>query len=151
MSSTTLCIAPQIEILCLFCSLCTASIDKQLCHMAAGFEDSTVVLWSLNGYENYGRKPFQSFDDRLCQWSINNCNRILTDDLSDYESDEDVERNIETDCNESETENDRCSSSSSGFPRPSRRRKTGNKYKKRESIRVQWEKFAAKGCNENNL
>ncbi|CAO1443308.1 unnamed protein product [Diamesa serratosioi] len=70
-------------------SLCSVNLDKSMCHLAAGFEDSTIMLWSLNGYENYGRKPYQMFDDRLCKWSINNCNRYLTDDLSDYSSDDD--------------------------------------------------------------
>ncbi|CAO1439105.1 unnamed protein product [Diamesa tonsa] len=46
-------------------SLCSVNLDKSMCHLAAGFEDSTIMLWSLNGYENYGRKPYQMFDDRL--------------------------------------------------------------------------------------
>lgn len=136
-------------------SLCTASVDKQLCHMAAGFEDSTVVLWSLNGYENYGRKPFQSFDDRLCQWSINNCNRILTDDLSDYDSDDDVEANLKDACDE-ETDYEKCSSGNSNLnreprPRAARRRRCGNKYRRSNNIREQWKEFAAKSCSENSL
>lgn len=121
--------------------------------MAAGFEDSTVVLWSLNGYENYGRKPFLPFDDRLCQWSINNCNRILSDDLSDYESEEEVVTNLKSDDNEDETENDKCSRiSSSGGQRPQmRRRKPLNKYKRSTSLRDQWEDYTTKSCGENSL
>jgi hypothetical protein len=113
--------------------------------MAAGFEDSTVVLWSLNGYENYGRKPFQSFDDRLCQWSINNCNRTLTDDLSDFESDADVETNLKGACEEDEMETEKCSN------RLRRRRRVGNKYRRCAGVREQWEDFTAKSCSENNL
>ena len=113
--------------------------------MAAGFEDSTVVLWSLNGYENYGRKPFQSFDDRLCQWSINNCNRILTDDLSDFESDGDVETNLKGACGEEETETEKRSCGER------RRRRVGNKYRRCAGMRQQWEDFAANSCSENNL
>lgn len=114
-----------------------------------------MVLWSLNGYDNYGRKPFQSFDDRLCQWSINNCNRILTDDLSDYESDGEVETNLKDACDE-ETDYEKCSSSSSNLnretqPRLPRRRKIGNKYRRSANIREQWKDFAAKSCSENNL
>lgn len=119
--------------------------------MAAGFEDSTVVLWSLNGYENYGRKPFQSFDDRLCQWSINNCSRILTDDLSDYESEEEIETNLKEACDEDETDNAKGSTSSSRSQRRSRQRRVVNKYKRITTIREQWGEYAAKSCSENNL
>lgn len=132
-------------------SLCTASVDKQLCHIAAGFEDSTVVLWSLNGYENYGRKPFQSFDDRLCQWSINNCNRILTDDLSDYDSEDEIVKHLQDTCDEEETDNEKFSTSSNtNQPRQPRRRKVGNKYKRRTTMDSQWADYAAKSCSENN-
>lgn len=121
--------------------------------MAAGFEDSTVVLWSLNGYENYGRKPFLSFDDRLCQWSINNCNRILSDDLSDYESEEEVVTNLRKEFNDDETENDKLSNNSSNVTqRPQmRRQRPANKYKRSTNVREQWEDYAAKTCGENNL
>lgn len=125
--------------------------------MAAGLEDSTVVLWSLNGYENYGRKPFQSFDDRLCQWSINNCNRVLTDDLSDFESDEDIEDNLNDLPNESEIETERlrCSNGINrdfqSYARTFKKRKSGNKYRTKISMRKQWSDFNAKSCSENNL
>lgn len=136
-------------------SLCTASVDKQLCHMAAGFEDSNVVLWSLNGYENYGRKPFQSLDDRLCQWSINNINRTLTDDLSDCESEEELETNLIENLEEEETDYKKCSSNNSNRTHQGQERKTRrraeNKYKRSTSIRDQWTDYAAKSCSENNL
>lgn len=122
-------------------------MDKRLCHLAAGFEDSTIVLWSLNGNENYGRKPFQTFDDRLCQWSINNCNRILTDDLSDYEtSDEEIEQCLKEACGEEET-NDKSSIHSP----LAGRKKLGNKYRRTASVRQQWQDFSAKSCSENYL
>jgi hypothetical protein len=124
--------------------------------MAAGFEDSTVVLWSLNGYENFGRKPFQSFDDRLCQWSINNCNRILTDDLSDYESDEDIATNLKKACEEDETDNEKCSSSCSntnqqGATAMPRRRRVENKYRRSANVREQWHEYTEKSSSETNL
>lgn len=117
--------------------------------MAAGFEDSSVVLWSLNGYnENFGRKPFQSFDDRLCQWSINNCNRILTDDLSDYESEEEIVTNLKDASGEDETDMVGVGSTKA---RQRWRRRVGNKYKRPASIKQQWDDYAAKSCSENNL
>ncbi|KAG5673540.1 hypothetical protein PVAND_003580 [Polypedilum vanderplanki] len=138
-------------------SLCTASTDKQLCHLAAGFEDSTIVLWSINGFENCGHKPFQTFDDRLCQWSINNCNRTLTDDLSDYDtSDEEIERNLKhlMGMNEQEDDNNDDDSnlfSTSGLNRISRKRKIRNKYRRTISIRDQWKEYASKSSSENNF
>jgi hypothetical protein len=124
--------------------------------MAAGLEDSTVVLWSLNGYENYGRKPFQSFDDRLCQWSINNCNRVLTDDLSDFGSDEEIEDNLREslpDDNDTETERLSCSNGINREfqSRTYSRKKSGNKYRTKTSMRKQWSDYSAKSCSENNL
>lgn len=136
-------------VLFFYFSLCTASTDKKLCHLAAGFEDSTIVLWSINGFENYGHKPFQTFDDRLCQWSINNCNRMLTDDLSDYDSsDEEIEKNLREACGnvvgDDEIEDD-------SLAKMSRRRKCGNKYRRTISIREQWKEYTAKNSSENNL
>lgn len=136
---------------CKISSLCTASVDKSLCHMAAGLEDSTVVLWSLNGFENYGRKPFQSFDDRLCQWSINNCNRVLTDDLSDFGSDEEIEDNLRDDDYDDEKLL-RCSNGlNREFTSTRRKKNSGNKYRMKTSMRKQWNDYNAKSCSENNL
>lgn len=111
--------------------------------MAAGFEDSTIVLWSLNGYENYGRKPFQSLDDRLCQWSINNCNRMLSDDLSDYEDEDEVLSNLRDSTNEEEIE--------ASTSVQTKVRQVENRYKKRSNIGEQWTDYTSKGCSENNL
>lgn len=120
--------------------------------MAAGFEDSTLVLWSLNGCENYGRKPFQSFDDHLCQWSINNCNRTLTDDLSDYDSEEDVVMNLMDDLKEEETDEPLLSRNNSHQAQSRTTQfKVGNKYKRSAGIKELWSDFAAKSCSENNL
>lgn len=111
----------------------------------AGFEDSTIVLWSLNGSENYGRKPYRSFDDRLCPWSINNCDRTLTDDLSDCESDEEVATNLMSDL--SDDVEKLPGTSNSKQPR----RNHQNKYKRNSSIRQQWMEYSAKSCSENSL
>jgi hypothetical protein len=146
-----------VSLFCINFSLCAASTDKQLCHLAAGFEDSTIVLWSINGFENYGHKPFQTFDDRLCQWSINNCNRMLTDDLSDYDtSDEEIERNLKelaggASEQEDDDNNDDSNFSMASLSRMSRKRKIRNKYRRTISIRDQWREYAANNSSENNL
>lgn len=134
-------------------SLCTASVDKSMCHLAAGLEDSTVVLWSLNGYENYGRRPFQLVDDRLCQWSINNCNRVLTDDLSDFESEDEIEDSLSD--RQDHTDLPSCSNELKAKTQTNSkiggRRNTGNKYRRKVNVRKQWGDFLGKSCNENNL
>jgi hypothetical protein len=142
-------------------SLCSATTDKKMCHLAAGFEDSTIVLWSINGFENYGHKPFQTFDDRLCQWSINNCNRMLTDDLSDYDtSDDEIEKNLKEEDGEEEQEDSEFQGQADGggnifsmaaLGRMSRKRKTKNKYRRTISIRDQWKEYTANNSSENNL
>lgn len=122
-----------------------------MCHLAAGFEDSTIVLWSINGFDNYGHRPYQKFDDRQCQWSINNCNRMLTDDLSDYtSSDEEVEKNLRD--NEG-CEDDGREDHDGQQIYSVRKRKIGNrnKFQRTMSIREQWADFSAKSCAENNL
>lgn len=135
-------------------SLCTASTDKQLCHLAAGFEDSTIVLWSINGFDNYGHRPFQRFDDRQCQWSINNCNRLLTDDLSDYStSDEEIEeRNLGeweggAGCWGKVGDDEQMYTGAIG----KRKLFNVNKFHRKMSIKEQWTDFASKSCSENNL
>lgn len=134
-------------------SLCTASTDKQLCHLAAGFEDSTIVLWSINGFENYGHRPFQRFDDRQCQWSINNCNRMLTDDLSDYStSDDEIEMNLRgVEREDEDCDDERSCAGVQQFSGTVGKRKIRNKYQRTLSIREQWTNYASKSCSENNL
>lgn len=135
-------------------SLSAASVDKQLCHIAAGFEDSSIVLWSLNGYENYGRKPFQSFHDRLCKWSINNCNRTLSDDLSDYECDEEVEKSLKDDNEADSSDFETCSTSnlsSKADKSRSRKSRSANKYRKKKTIKERWDSYSAVSSSENNL
>lgn len=143
-----------------------------MCHLAAGFEDSTIMLWSLNGYENYGRKPYQMFDDRLCKWSINNCNRYLTDDLSDYSSDDEelvkdlrAAQEVEHDDDDfaSEADSDKCSTSqqpstthklgkyNDNSTTTTKRMKFSNKYKRSLTIRQQWNNYKFNSCSDNSL
>lgn len=159
------------------CSLCSVNLDKSMCHLAAGFEDSTIMLWSLNGYENYGRKPYQMFDDRLCKWSINNCNRYLTDDLSDYSSDDDelvkdlraaqeVEYDEDNEDDLTEVDTDICSTSqqqqqqttqhklgkyNDNRTTTTKRMKFSNKYKRSLTIRQMWNNYKFNSCSDNSL
>lgn len=48
--------------------------------MACGFEDSVVKLWQLNQSAIYGRKPFSTFSNSVCEWNLEHCNDISSDD-----------------------------------------------------------------------
>lgn len=136
------------------------NVDKSHCHLAGGFEDSSIVLWSLSSYENFGRKPYRTFDDRLCQWSINNCNRHLTDDLSDYSSDTDeedlcaVNYRIEQESEEEEGERqtEAGTDNTAGEPDSGRRKKVrfNNKYRRRLKLKDRWQKYTFRSCSENS-
>lgn len=140
-----------------------------MCHLAAGFEDSTIMLWSLNGYENYGRKPYQMFDDRLCKWSINNCNRYLTDDLSDYSSDDEelvkdlrAAQEVEHDDDEEDVDTEKSGqqqtthklgkfNNNNNDSTTTKRMKFSNKYKRSLTIRQQWNNYKFNSCSDNSL
>lgn len=64
------------------CRLSCGNIDENECHLACGFDDSTVRLWQLNQSTIYGRKPYASFRDRLCGWNLDH-NRTSDDDDDD--------------------------------------------------------------------
>lgn len=56
----------------------TADTDEGGCHLAAGFEDSTVVVWSTDRSVQCGRKPYAKSAFKSCDWSL--LNTELEDD-----------------------------------------------------------------------
>lgn len=65
--------------------LCAGDIDPNECHLACSFDDATIKLWQLNQSRIRGRKPFSPFSNRLCEWSLENCESSSSDDDSDRE------------------------------------------------------------------
>ncbi|XP_037037092.1 TAF5-like RNA polymerase II p300/CBP-associated factor-associated factor 65 kDa subunit 5L isoform X1 [Bradysia coprophila] len=63
--------------------LASATIDPAQCHLAGGFEDSTIQLFQLNRSTIGGRKPYMSITKRCCQWSLENSSEISSDDDDD--------------------------------------------------------------------
>uniref|UniRef100_A0A182NSK7 hypoxia-inducible factor-proline dioxygenase n=1 Tax=Anopheles dirus TaxID=7168 RepID=A0A182NSK7_9DIPT len=53
--------------------LTSLAIDPGCCHVASGFEDSTIMLWSTNRSTQLGRKPYACFRDRQCCWNVTSC------------------------------------------------------------------------------
>lgn len=105
-------------------------------------------MWSINGFDNYGHRPFQHFDDRHCHWSINNCNRMLTDDLSDYStSDDEIERNLKGIVSDYDGAGEEVNTGAIG----KRKIINSNKFRRTLSIKEQWADYTSKSCSENNL
>lgn len=141
----------MVLIIFLSFSLSSVNIDKNFCHLAAGFEDSKIVLWSLNSSENYGRKPYRLFEDRLCKWSINNCNRLLIDDFSDFSSDDEEFEgpNESRFANEGICEQDEKNDQASSSKR--KRMKSSARMKNQTSIRQKWQNYTFRSSSENSL
>lgn len=69
-------------------ALSCTDIDKNECHLACGFSDSTIKLWQLNQSIMRGRKPFSPFSNRLCEWCLDNCESSSSGSDSDGDADE---------------------------------------------------------------
>ncbi|XP_050068483.1 uncharacterized protein LOC126556948 [Anopheles maculipalpis] len=80
--------------------LTSMAIDPGCCHVASGFEDSTIMLWSTNRSTQMGRKPFASFRDRQCCWNVTTCDSRFSesDDSDGDEYGEDVVRGDDSEC-----------------------------------------------------
>ncbi|XP_063705048.1 transcription initiation factor TFIID subunit 5 [Culicoides brevitarsis] len=50
--------------------LCTGNLDAMNCHFACGLEDAGVMLWSSDGSEQAGRKPYGKSTTRQCGWHV---------------------------------------------------------------------------------
>ncbi|KAL5289190.1 hypothetical protein ACFFRR_009397 [Megaselia abdita] len=68
--------------------LTSGSIDKNECHLATGFNNSSIKIWQLNENQNFGRNMFTKVNQRLCQWEINN---IYESEEDEFETNEKVE------------------------------------------------------------
>lgn len=66
--------------------LTSADLDPNGCHIAAGFEDSVITLYSVKRNLYYGRKPYETFREKICLWNTGNCSR--SDESSSSSSDE---------------------------------------------------------------
>uniref|UniRef100_A0A182VS33 hypoxia-inducible factor-proline dioxygenase n=1 Tax=Anopheles minimus TaxID=112268 RepID=A0A182VS33_9DIPT len=76
--------------------LTSMAIDSGCCHVASGFEDTTIMLWSTNRSTQMGRKPYASFRDRQCCWNVTSCDsRFSESDESDDEYADGVNRRDE--------------------------------------------------------
>uniref|UniRef100_A0A336M040 CSON005522 protein n=1 Tax=Culicoides sonorensis TaxID=179676 RepID=A0A336M040_CULSO len=72
-------------------TLCTGNLDSNNCHFAAGFEDSTVMMWSSDQSCQTGRKPYGKSRTRECQWHVTSINHMEDDTSSDEDDLEKLE------------------------------------------------------------
>ncbi|KFB44148.1 hypothetical protein ZHAS_00011985 [Anopheles sinensis] len=70
--------------------LTSVAIDPGCCHVASGFEDSTIMLWSTSRSTQLGRKPYACVRDRQCSWNVTSCDSRFSEseDSDDEEGDE---------------------------------------------------------------
>lgn len=64
--------------------LTSGHIDKNECHLATGFNNSSIKIWQLNENQNFGRNLFTKVNQRFCPWEINN---IYKSDEEEFDSD----------------------------------------------------------------
>lgn len=69
--------------------LTSGHIDKNECHLAAGFNNSSVKIWQLDENQNLGKNLFTKVNQRLCPWETNN---IYEENEEEFSSDEDAEK-----------------------------------------------------------
>lgn len=70
--------------------LACADVDPLDCHLAAGFDDSTVKLWQINQSSMKGRKPYASHLRRMCTWNLDyDCLDLSSTDDDEDEDDAD--------------------------------------------------------------
>ncbi|XP_055613278.1 uncharacterized protein LOC129759781 [Uranotaenia lowii] len=59
--------------------LSAVAIDDKCCHLASGFEDATIMLWSVNRSTQIGRKPYAGLWDKVCCWNVTSCKNSFND------------------------------------------------------------------------
>lgn len=67
--------------------LSCCDVDPDECHLVCGFDEATIKLWQLNKSKMRGRKPYSSFSNRLCDWSLEDC-ESSSSSSSDIDSDD---------------------------------------------------------------
>lgn len=65
--------------------LTAVAIDSGSCHLASGFEDSSIMLWSVNRSTQIGRKPYAALRDRQCHWNVTACDSSFSEEEEDGE------------------------------------------------------------------
>ncbi|XP_058059567.1 uncharacterized protein LOC131210353 [Anopheles bellator] len=138
--------------------LTSVAIDSNCCHVASGFEDSTIMLWSTNRSTQMGRKPYACFRDRQCSWNVTACDSRFSvsedSDDDDDADDGDGERTARAYSDGTSLQEDGAGGSMfDGTSRGDRARmnKLLPPYNRRQTKRERWKKFLERRCLENTF
>ncbi|XP_058461685.1 uncharacterized protein LOC131436785 [Malaya genurostris] len=121
--------------------LTSAAIDQHSCHLASGFEDSSIMLWSVNRSTQIGRKPYTTVRDRQCCWNVTSCDSRFSE-----EGDELVEQE---DTLPGESSARRSSFHVKSQAEIDRQNKLLPIYSRHLSKRDRWKQFMERRCCEN--
>uniref|UniRef100_A0A2M4BCW0 Putative transcription initiation factor tfiid n=1 Tax=Anopheles marajoara TaxID=58244 RepID=A0A2M4BCW0_9DIPT len=131
--------------------LTSVAIDPSCCHVASGFENSTIMLWSTNRSTQMGRKPYASLRDRGCSWNVTACdNRFSESEDSEDDDDDDGGGGAGV------TDEERGSGSRSMFDLKSkadlgRINKLLPPHSRRKTKRERWKQFLERRCLDNTF
>ncbi|XP_021694087.1 uncharacterized protein LOC5576112 [Aedes aegypti] len=134
--------------------LTSVAIDEDSCHLASGFEDASVVLWSVNRSTQIGRKPYAGLRERRCSWNVTCCDSSFSEEEEDDDDDEEDEQ----DQGGGGRDYDDPGESSGGLGNLFRCKSQAevqrlNKllpvYSRRLSKRERWKQFMSRKCSEN--
>uniref|UniRef100_A0A8D8GB28 TAF5-like RNA polymerase II p300/CBP-associated factor-associated factor 65 kDa subunit 5L n=1 Tax=Culex pipiens TaxID=7175 RepID=A0A8D8GB28_CULPI len=135
--------------------LTAVAIDGTSCHLASGFEDSSIMLWSVNRSTQIGRKPYAALRDRQCHWNVTACDSSFSED-EEIEEEDDGEEQQEDDEGGGRESDD--PGEGSGLRNLFRLRSSAevnrlNKllpvYSRRLNKRDRWKQFMDRKCSDN--
>ncbi|XP_049535658.1 uncharacterized protein LOC125951109 [Anopheles darlingi] len=131
--------------------LTSVAIDPRCCHVASGFENSTIMLWSTNRSTQMGRKPYASLRDRGCSWNVTACDNRFSESEDSDDSDDDDDGG-----GEGVTDEERGSGSRSMFDLKSkadlgRINKLLPPHSRRKTKRERWKQFLERRCLDNTF
>uniref|UniRef100_A0A1Q3FV62 Putative wd40 domain protein n=1 Tax=Culex tarsalis TaxID=7177 RepID=A0A1Q3FV62_CULTA len=138
--------------------LTAVAIDGTSCHLASGFEDSSIMLWSVNRSTQLGRKPYAALRDRQCRWNVTACDSSFSEDEEQEEEVDEEREEDDEDGGGRELGDPGEATSSSGLRNLFRLRSAAevnrlNKllpvYSRRLNKRDRWKQFMDRKCSDN--
>ncbi|XP_019532296.3 uncharacterized protein LOC109403852 [Aedes albopictus] len=135
--------------------LTSVAIDEDSCHLASGFEDASVVLWSVNRSTQIGRKPYTGLRERRCAWNVTCCDSSFSEgEEEEEEEDEEAGQDQGGGGGREHDDPGECSGLRNLFrcksqAEVSRLNKLLPVYSRRLSKRERWKQFMSRKCSEN--
>ncbi|XP_058117641.1 uncharacterized protein LOC131290036 [Anopheles ziemanni] len=135
--------------------LTSVAIDPGCCHVASGFEDSTIMLWSTSRSTQLGRKPYACVRDRQCSWNVTSCDsRFSESEDSDDEEGDESRRASGSGYRDGTSLLDDGFDSMFDLKTPADRERINKllpSYKRRQTKRERWKQFLEGRCVDNTF